>query len=144
MTNVGLIGCGAIGTEIATAICAGKTGDAKLVALFDQDEARASSLAQRLGGIPFFTDFDKFIAVENMEMVLECASPPAARAHAEAVLSQGKDLLMISSGALADTAFFNRLAAVAARKTAACWYPRAPWAASTPSAPAAVCWKKYP
>jgi aspartate dehydrogenase len=116
MTNVGLIGCGAIGTEIATAICAGKTGDARLVALFDQDEGRASALAARLGGgIPYFTDFARFMAVKNMEMVLECASPAAAKAHAEAVLSGGKDLLMISSGALADTAFFNRLSEAAAR-----------------------------
>jgi aspartate dehydrogenase len=114
MTNIGLLGCGAIGTEIATAVCAGKVGDAHLAAVFDQDQEMASSLAEQLPeSVPHFTDFSQFLDTPGLEMVVECAAPAAVRAHAEGILTQGKDLLMISSGALTDTALFQRLADLA-------------------------------
>lgn len=114
MTKIGLLGCGAIGSEIATAVCDRKVGNASLVALFDQDAEMASSLARRLPlTVPAFTNIGQFLAVSGLEMVVECASPGAVRAYAEAVLSSGRDLLMISSGALTDTALFHRLAALA-------------------------------
>ena len=114
-TGVGLLGCGAIGQELARAIQAGEAGDARLAALFDQVEGLAASLAGDLGGI-FGTDsIQDFLAAPGLDLVVECASPHAVRAHAEAVLSAGKDLLMMSSGALADPALAGRLADLAQR-----------------------------
>lgn len=114
MTKIGILGCGAIGSEIVTAVCDRKVGNASLIALFDQDAEMASSLARRLPiTVPAFTNIGQFLAVSGLEMVVECASPGAVRAYAEAVLSSGRDLLMISSGALTDTALFHRLAALA-------------------------------
>lgn len=114
MTNVGLIGCGTIGAEIADSICARKAADASLVALFDVDAERASALANRLPlEVPHFTDFDQFLSTAGLELVVECASPVAVRAYAESVLSGGKDLLMLSSGALTDSALYQRLASLA-------------------------------
>ena len=111
MTKIGLIGCGAIGTEIATEVSGGRVGNAEIAALFDMDAAIADALAQRLGGdsIPAFTDMDEFLSAPGLEMVVECASPSAVKAHAEKVLSAGKDLMVVSSGALTDTALFQRL-----------------------------------
>jgi len=114
LTNIGLIGCGAIGTEIATQVSVGRVGDAQLVALFDMDAAVAGTLAQQLDdSVPTFTDMDEFLVAPDLEMVVECASPSAVKAHAEKVLAAGKDLLVISSGALTDTALFQRLASLA-------------------------------
>ena len=47
--------------------------------------------------------------------MVECASPDAVRAFAEQVLSRGKDLLMMSSGALTEPALVRTLANVAER-----------------------------
>ena len=50
--RIGLLGCGAIGRGLALAVDEGKVPGAVLVALFDQDESAARSLAQRLKGSP--------------------------------------------------------------------------------------------
>ena len=113
MTGIGLLGCGAIGREIATAVYSGEAGDAILAALFDQDLAVARSLAADLDFSGPVTDsVDRFLAAPDVEMVVECASPAAVRAHAESVLAHGKDMLLMSSGALTDAGLNERLAAL--------------------------------
>ena len=116
-TGVGLLGCGAIGQELARAIQAGEAGGAYLAALFDQVEGLAASVAGDLGGGVLGTDsMGDFLAAPGLDLVVECASPHAVRAHAEAVLSAGKDLLMMSSGALADPDLAERLSDLAQRE----------------------------
>ena len=116
-TGVGLLGCGAIGQELARAIEAGEAGDARLVALFDQVEGLAASLSIGWDGGVFGSDsIGDFLAAPGLDIVVECASPHAVRAHAEALLSAGKDLLMMSSGALADPELAERLAGLAQRE----------------------------
>ena len=113
MTGIGLLGCGAIGREIAGAVRSGEAGDAFLAALFDQDLAVARSLAVDLDFSGLVTDsMDRFLSAPDVEMVVECASPDAVRAHAEGVLAHGKDLLLMSSGALTDADLSDRLAAL--------------------------------
>ena len=116
-TGVGLLGCGAIGQELARAIQVGEAGGAYLAALFDQVEELAASVAEGLGGEVLGTDsMGDFLAAPGLDLVVECASPQAVRAHAETVLSAGKDLLMMSSGALADPELAERLAGLAQRR----------------------------
>ncbi len=116
VTGVGLLGCGAIGQEIARAIEAGEAGGARLVALFDQVEGLAASLAANMVGGVFGTDsIQDFLAAPGLDLVVECASPHAVRAHAEAVLAGGKDLLLMSSGALVDPELAERLADLSQR-----------------------------
>ena len=116
-TGVGLLGCGAIGQELARAIQVGEAGGAYLAALFDQVEELAASVAEGLGGEVLGTDsMGHFLAAPGLDLVVECASPQAVRAHAETVLSAGKDLLMMSSGALADSELAERLAGLAQRE----------------------------
>jgi len=117
MTNVGLIGCGTIGTAMVEAVFEGKAGDATLVALFDEDGAKAVRLAGSLSRpVPCFTDFDRFCAADGMQLVIECASPGAVRALGPRVLAANLDLLVVSSGGLADMAFFKTLSDLAVRK----------------------------
>ena len=88
----------AIGQELARAIQVGEAGGAYLAALFDQIEGLAASVAEGLGGEVLGTDsMGDFLAAPGLDLVVECASPQAVRAHAETVLSAGKDLLMMSS-----------------------------------------------
>jgi aspartate dehydrogenase len=117
MNNVGILGCGSIGSDVARAIVQGKAGDAALVALFDQEDAPAARLAASLPRrVPHFTDFDRFCAAGGMQLVVECASPAAVRALGPRALEANLDLLMLSSGALADGAFFRTLSDLAASK----------------------------
>ena len=117
MTNVGLLGCGAIGTEMAKGIVDGKAGNASLVAVFDQDGTQAAKLAGILPRpVLCFTDFDRFCATDGMHLVVECASPLAVRVLGSRVLEADMDLLMVSSGALADAAVFRTLCDLAATK----------------------------
>lgn len=114
MTNIGILGSGSIGSEIATAVCNGEIEEATLVGIYDQSLDAVDTLAQQLpAAVPCFTDFEKFLDSPGMRMVVECASPAAVKQHAEEVIDRGKDLLMASSGALTDTDFFLRLAKLA-------------------------------
>jgi aspartate dehydrogenase len=114
MTGVGLLGCGAMGGEVAAAVRDSKSGDARLMALFDQAPGAASALAESLGVEVQATDsIEAFLANPDIELVVESASPNAVRAHAEAVLSAGKDLLLMSSGALTDPELFVRVTTLA-------------------------------
>ena len=116
-TGVGLLGCGAIGQELARSVQAGEAGEARLAALFDQVEGLAASVAGGLDDGVLGTDsMPDFLGAFGLDLVVECASPHAVRAHAEAVLTAGKDLLMMSSGALADSALAERLADLAQRQ----------------------------
>ena len=117
MTGVGLLGCGAIGRELARAIEAGEAGGARLVSVFDQAEGLAVSLAADMGGgIAAASLIEDFLAAPGLELVVECASPDAVRAYAETALSAGKDMLLMSSGALADPTLAERLSAIAVKQ----------------------------
>ena len=116
-SGVGLVGCGSIGGDIARAVRAGEVAGARLVALFDQDEGRGRGLAAELGGkVPYFGDLAGFLGAEGLELVVECASAAAVRGCAEAVVASGKDLVVMSTGALLDEGLLERLEGVAREK----------------------------
>ncbi len=102
MIRIGLIGCGNIGHIIAKHA----TG-VRIAALYDIDPARAQNL-EKVTGAKASKTFDSFIA-NSFDLVVEAASVSAVRAYAEEILSQNRDLVIMSVGALTDTAFCNRL-----------------------------------
>jgi len=114
MTGVGLLGCGTVGSEIAAAVDSGSLGDAVLVCLLDADPKRACGLAQGLRqSVPWSSEVGMFLSTPGLELVVECASQTAVQNHAETVLSRGKDMIIMSSGALADSSLFRKLVATA-------------------------------
>ena len=115
--GVGLIGCGAIGQDIAKTIHSGKVPGARVAALFDVEESQGKALAETLGGdSPFYGDIGEFLGAPGLALVVECASGAAVRAHAEAVLAAGKDLMVMSTGALVDPDLLSRLSELAKQK----------------------------
>ena len=117
MTGIGILGCGAMGREIASTVASGKVNNATLVSLFDIDLDRAHSLAGQISpSLPATSNITAFLSPPSLQLVVECASPIAVRAYAETVLSHGKDLLMMSSGALTDSSFFQTLAHTAEKQ----------------------------
>jgi aspartate dehydrogenase len=103
MKRIGLLGCGAIGSVIA-----GHKTRVDIAALYDRLPARAQRVSAVAGEANTHADFDSFIR-DDFEIVVEAASIGAVQDHAEEILRQGKDLIILSVGVLADTAFKQRL-----------------------------------
>ncbi|HPE63046.1 MAG TPA: aspartate dehydrogenase [Methanothrix sp.] len=97
--KIGLVGCGAIGMEIAKAIDRGDVA-AELVAVFDRNEDRARDLVKGLETKPMISDLE--VLVERSDLVVEAASQRAVAGVAKAALERGRDLMIMSVGALMD------------------------------------------
>lgn len=100
--RIGIIGCGTIGSQLASAVDAGQVKNATLVSLFDIVTGSSKNLSSRLQSAPkAFDDFEGFM-LQDCDVVVEAASQEAARKFAKPVLEAGRDLLLMSVGALAD------------------------------------------
>ena len=100
--RIGLLGCGTISRLIAS-----RAEGFAIAALYDLDSGRARQLADSSGGTAYGS-FEAFVRAD-LDLVVEAASVGAAQAYGEAVLEAGKDLVVMSVGALADPAFLARL-----------------------------------
>jgi aspartate dehydrogenase len=107
--NVGLIGCGTIGTHLALAIESRSIANASLIGLFDVVYSNAKSLKSKLKSSPeVHTDFKSLIN-SPVDILIEAASQEAVRKFGKPIIEAGKDLMVMSVGALADTTFFAEL-----------------------------------
>ncbi len=93
--NLGIIGCGAIGTDVACA--AEHISEIEKIYLFDIDKKAETTLRNSI---------TKAIAMEvkdflsEVEVVFEAASQQAVEDYAEDILCAGKDLVIMSVGSL--------------------------------------------
>ncbi len=114
MVGIGLLGSGTIGRELAMHINTGDVQGARLVGIFDQYSEKARNLSIDLANdIPVFSEIDDLITAKNVNLIVECASPVAVNHYAKKVLAHGKDLLLLSSGGLADPILFEELSSLA-------------------------------
>ena len=108
--RVALLGCGAMGSQIARAIDGGRIR-AELVRVYDMDAARAESLAASLSARPeIVANAHLLSSGPGVDLVVEAASQDAVRTAALSVLQNRKDLLVMSVGALLDEAVLDVLA----------------------------------
>jgi len=107
--QVALIGHGAIGGAVAQGLLAAGGGlSAVLVRPGKADTARDALPVS----VAVVDAMDELLALRP-HLVAECAGQAAVAAHAEAVLAAGIDLMVISSGALAEPGRLERLTRVA-------------------------------
>ena len=118
--KIGLVGCGAIGTEIAKAIDGGEI-DADLVAVCDHNPATANALIDSLNKKPIRARLEDLVHLS--ELVVEAASQKAVPAIARATLSNGKSLMIMSVGALADAEFYREVKSLAKEHGARVYLP---------------------
>ncbi|MEM3794081.1 MAG: aspartate dehydrogenase [Candidatus Bathyarchaeia archaeon] len=117
VVGIGIIGCGAIGEILAGALDKGLVGNAVLRALFDRNLAKAKALAESLEKRPFVaSSFEEFLGQKALELVVEAASQLAVRDYGIRILEAGKDLMIMSVGALVDEGLFQALRAIAEGK----------------------------
>ncbi len=108
LKKIGLLGCGAIGTQIALAIDTGKI-QAELSHVYDFDNVKAEALVARLAKKPVIVANPHLLSSNNVDIVVEAASQDAVRNHALSILQNRKDLMIMSVGALLDESVFDIL-----------------------------------
>jgi aspartate dehydrogenase len=122
--QVGIIGFGAIGREVAQAIVDGRAGRAKLVSILVRSPEKVEpGTAQELG-CTFTTDAAEFLDHE-MDLVVEAAGHDALRAYAEHVLRANKDLLTVAVGAFASGDLWERVTRLAHERERRIFIPSA-------------------
>lgn len=112
--KIGIIGCGTIGSELALAIDSGKVENASLIALFDILNINAIQLKSKLqnSNPSVFSDFLEFVSSTSFlqaDIIVEAASQEAVRNFSKKLLDGGKNLLIMSVGALSDYEFLSEL-----------------------------------
>jgi aspartate dehydrogenase len=121
--RVGLIGCGTIGSQLALTVDSGKIANASLISIFDTIPENAKSLVAKLHVAPtIFTNPEEFLD-SDIDIVVEAASQDAVRAFAIPVLEAGKDLMIMSVGALADADSLARLLGTAQKHSCKVYVP---------------------
>ncbi len=107
--NVGLIGCGTIGTHLAMAIESRTIANASLTGVFDIIDSNAKILKSKLRSNPkVYSNFDSLIDSEA-DIIVEAASQEAVRKFGKRIIEANKDLMIMSVGALANTIFLTEL-----------------------------------
>ncbi len=99
--RVAILGWGAIGRTVGTALADGRVPGARLVAVADR---------RRVEGYPVPSVEPEALA-DEADIVVEAAGQAALAAHGERYLLAGRDLLVVSVGALVDADLFARLRA---------------------------------
>lgn len=96
--NVGIIGCGTIGSEIALYIQKYLRDKAKIIALCDIDQDKAIGLSKKLKSKPLISSIDGLI--KKVDLIIETASPKVSGEIAEKAVFLKKDVLIMSTGGL--------------------------------------------
>ena len=106
MKRIGLLGCGAIGTEIALAIDSGKV-PAKLTHVYDFSKTASTTLVNKLKNRPQITENATLLAASPVDLIVEASSQDAVRDNGLSILQNRKDLMIMSAGALLDESIFD-------------------------------------
>ena len=105
--RVGLIGLGAIGTQVLDAFAAGTLPGVDIPAVLVRTPREG-----RWSGTAVTADADRFFA-EHFDAVFECAGHQAVREHGQRALASGADLYITAVGALTNQELFDGLLATA-------------------------------
>src|ERR687894_2220443 len=106
---VGLVGCGTIGTHLALAIDSRSITNASLVGLFDVVDNNAKKLKSKLMSSPEVHSDFKSLIDSPVDIIIEAPSQEGVRKFGKPIINAGKDLMIMSVGALADTSFLAEL-----------------------------------
>ena len=106
--RVGIVGLGTIGQALATAIDRGEVA-VQLTAVHSRTVEKAQAFARTLCCVPEVVDLPGIIA--RCDLVIEAATQAALTVMAPHILEAGKDLMVLSVGALLDHPEWPTLAA---------------------------------
>ena len=106
--RVGIIGCGAIGTDVA--LVADKMKEITKIYLYDIKNTASKKLCKKLkkAEIKVVKEF-----LKDVDFVIEAASQGAVVEYAADILSAGKDLILMSVGSLFNDKFEEKIEKIA-------------------------------
>lgn len=107
--KIGIIGCGAIAYTLADFILQGKL-DADIQYVYDLSYENAQKLANKLN-ISAVETIDELI--EKSDLILESASQRAVKENVPKILENGKDVMIMSVGALLEEGYLEKLEKIA-------------------------------
>ena len=116
---MGILGCGAIANIITNFYAEGQLG-VDLKFFYDRDMERAENLASQVDGTVVLNIED---LLENVDIIIETASSQAVREIVPQILKAGKDVIIMSVGALIDTSLRDNLKAIAKENNACIHVP---------------------
>lgn len=106
--RVGIVGLGTIGQALARAIDRGEVA-AQLTAVHSRTVEKAQAFAGTLSRVPEVVDMAGLVA--RCDLVIEAATQAVLTVMAPSILEAGKDLMVLSVGALLDHPEWSTLAA---------------------------------
>lgn len=115
---IGIAGCGAIANLIVSKLMSEEGIEIKY--FFDRDIERAENLAVIANGIAVLNLEDMF---DEVDLILEAASPAALESFALNVLESGTDLMTMSVGALMNEEFRSKMIKVATKTDSKIYAP---------------------
>jgi aspartate dehydrogenase len=117
--NIGIIGCGAIGSTLAKA--AEEFPEVQDVYVFDKSHVCSRLMEEKFTKVKSILDFDELVT--RSDFIAEAASQEAVFLFAEKVLLSGKNILIMSVGALVDDAFREKLNSAAQKNHCKIYIP---------------------
>jgi aspartate dehydrogenase len=120
--RVAILGGGVIARLFLEHARRGEMDGAEIVAIAGRSEASRGKALAREFAVPFVVGVKKLIEARP-EVVIEAASHGAVREHAEALLSNGVAVIVLSGGALCDDELRARLERAAAKHGALLYLP---------------------
>lgn len=116
--KLGIIGCGAIGTDLALA--AQKMNEIEKIYLYDIKEKASKNLCKKIKKAEIMK-VHHFLPY--VDVVFEGASQQAVKEYAEQVLKAGKDIIIMSVGSLFEDKFRKKLEKIARAKNCKIYVP---------------------
>lgn len=112
--KISIIGCGAIGSELAQHVDSNMAKNVTLLSILDIRPENAETLKSKLSNnspliFNNFADFVKSESFKDVELVIEAASQNAITSYLNQLISFKKDVLVMSVGAFANSAFFSEV-----------------------------------
>lgn len=112
--NISIIGCGAIGSELALSVDRMMIENVTISSLLDIKLENAEILKSKLSNNNpiIFNDFSEYIKSDNLkdvDIVVEAASQNALTSYLNSIISLKKDALVMSVGAFANPVFFSQI-----------------------------------
>ena len=105
--RLAIAGCGKLGNILTDAWRSGLLPEYEIVGVLGRDRERAGSMASK-AGCPAFETIEELLAVKP-DYVAEMASVQLVKDIGEKVLKAGANLVVLSIGAFADEAFYDRI-----------------------------------
>lgn len=110
--NIGIIGCGTIGSKIIEE--ADKMNEIDKIYILDHSFASVENISSKCNNVVPARSIDDFI--NDVNLVIEAASQEVVKVFAEKIIENGKHFMIMSVGGLVNPIFYNKLKNLAKEK----------------------------